>query len=117
MSRAFRPPAKAVFLILGFSDYQELADCSPCFSRVTLAAQVNRIRQFGALPAADRRLLLRAVALVAAARIALWTLPFRWVRLVAGRGRAVSLELAPLHLEHDVERLVWAVRAAARRIP
>jgi len=73
---------------------------------------VKTIRQFWALPANKRRLLLRAVALVAAVRIALWTLPFRWVRLVAGRSRAVSPELSTLHVEH----LAWAVQAAARRI-
>lgn len=74
---------------------------------------MNRIRQFQALPSRKRRLLLRSVALVAAVRIALWTLPFRWVRLVAGRKRTVSPKLATLHVEH----LAWAVQAAARRIP
>ena len=74
---------------------------------------MNCIRQFGALPARKRRLLLRAVALVAAVRITLWTLPFRWVRSVVGRRRAVSPALAKLHVEH----LTWAVQAAARRIP
>lgn len=70
-------------------------------------------RLYTGLPSRKRRLLWRAVALVAAVRIALWTLPFRWVRLVAGRKRAVSPELAMLHVEH----LAWAVQAAARRIP
>ncbi len=74
---------------------------------------MNRIRQFGALSARKRRLLLRAVALVAAVRIALWTLPFRWVRLVAGRRPAVTPDLATFHVEH----LAWAVQAAGRRIP
>ena len=74
---------------------------------------MNRIRQFGTLPARKRRLLLRAIALVAVVRIALWTLPFRWVRLVVGRKRAVSPELATIRVEH----LAWAVQAAARRIP
>jgi len=74
---------------------------------------VNRIRQFGTLPARKRRLLLRAIALVAVVRIALWTLPFRWVRLVVGRKRAVSPELATIRVEH----LAWAVQAAAPRIP
>ena len=74
---------------------------------------MNRIRQFGALPARKRRLLLRAVALVAVVRLALWTLPFRWVRSIAGRKRAVSLKLAGF----DVKHVTWAVRAAAQRIP
>ncbi len=83
------------------------------FGRDTLTAQVKRLRQFVELPARERRLLLRAVALVAAVRIALWTLPFRWVRLVVGASRAVSPELAGMR----VSRLAWAVQAAARRIP
>ena len=71
------------------------------------------IRQFRALPGCERKLLLRAVLLVAAARIALWTLPFRWVRSVVGRRRPVAPELAAIR----VSRLSWAVQAAARRIP
>ena len=75
--------------------------------------KVKRIRQFVELPGRDRRLLLRAVALVAAVRLALWTLPFRWVRWVVDSKRSVSKELAAMR----VPRLAWAVQAAARRIP
>ena len=71
------------------------------------------IRQFVELPVPERKLLLLSVLLVAAVRVALWTLPFRWVRLVVGKRRAVSPELAAIR----VGRLVWAVRAAARRVP
>ena len=74
---------------------------------------MNRIQQVWALPAYRRRLLLRAVVLVAVVRMALWTLPFRWVRLVAGRRRVLSPELATLPPKH----LSWAVQAAAGRIP
>jgi len=71
------------------------------------------LRLYAELPSRKRWLLPRAVTLVAAVRIALWTLPFRWVRLVVGRKRAVSPELATIRVEH----LAWAVQAAARRIP
>ena len=71
------------------------------------------MRQFAELPARERKLLLRSVLLVAAVRIALWTLPFRWVRLVVGERRAVSPGLTAI----PVKRLTWAVQAAARRIP
>ena len=74
---------------------------------------MKRVRQFVEVPARERRLRLRAVALVAAVRVALWTLPFRWVRFVFCANRAISPELAGMR----VSRLAWAVQAAARRIP
>ena len=74
---------------------------------------MKRTRQFVELPVPERKLLLHSVLLVAAVRIALWTLPFRWVRLVVGGRRGVSPELAVIR----VRRLSWAVQAAARRIP
>ena len=86
--------------------------CPRMLPRDTLGA-MRWLRLYTELPLPKRRLLLRAVALVAAVRIALWTLPFRWVRLVGGRRRAVSTELSTVPVEH----LAWAVQAAGRRIP
>jgi hypothetical protein len=74
---------------------------------------VHRVRQFAELTAPERRLLLRGLALVAAVRMALWTLPFRWVLLVVGARRVVLPELAMVR----VGRLAWAVQAAALRTP
>ena len=71
------------------------------------------IRRFSTLPADERWLLLRAAVLVAAVRIALSTLPFRWLRRLAGVGLAISPRLAGM----PVPRLSRAVQAAARRIP
>lgn len=71
------------------------------------------IRRFSKLPADERWLLLRAAVLVAAARIALSILPFRWLRGLTGVKLAISPRLAGM----PVQRLSWAVQAAARRIP
>jgi len=53
------------------------------------------------------------MALVAAARVALWTLPFRWVRRLIDSRQMISPQLAAV----PVNRLSWAVKVAARRIP
>ena len=59
-------------------------------------------------------MVLRTFPLVAAIRIALWFLPIRRVRRLIG-----ACEHLPLAIpcETPVSRLVWAVRAASRRIP
>jgi hypothetical protein len=72
-------------------------------------------RTFGALAASERAVLLRALATVITVRAALWLLPSPTIvrsvsRLAAGpeprRARDVPLD-----------RLVWAIQAAARRVP
>jgi hypothetical protein len=61
----------------------------------------------------ERRLLLRVVLVVAFVRAALWLAPFVRLReYLARRAR-----LRPVGQELDTARLVWAVRAAAARIP
>jgi len=73
------------------------------------------LRRFRALPAADRRALARALATVAAIRLALWMLPFRVIRPAIGRitrrprGAGADGE--------DARRIAWAVMAAAARVP
>jgi hypothetical protein len=75
---------------------------------------VNPIRQFTELPAVERKLLLRAFAMVAALRLVLWFIPFRFARRLLSRRRTtVSRALAAI----PVKRLSWAVQAAAKRIP
>jgi hypothetical protein len=74
---------------------------------------LRRIRQFAALPTEERWLLLRAAVLVAAVRLALWRLPFHFVRQYFAAPRRISPGLAGIR----VKRLAWAVQAAARRIP
>jgi hypothetical protein len=53
---------------------------------------------------------MRALVLVAAFRLALWTLPARRVLAAAPRRRRAYAGVSP-------ERMAWLVRAAARRVP
>ena len=72
------------------------------------------LRTFIWLPRDERGLVLRTLLLVAAIRVALWVLPFQPLQRIIG-----SWERLPLSIPTDmpVGRLVWAVRAASRRIP
>ena len=72
------------------------------------------LRTFLHLPAAERRLIARAALLVAAIRIALWTVP---LRRVAHMLRVIDGWNLALPGDFPVSRLEWAVRAASRRIP
>jgi hypothetical protein len=70
------------------------------------------MRMYGALPPAERRLVIEALSLIAAVRLGLCLLPYPVFRRLLERvrprrpGRTMP-----------VERLVWSVEAAARRIP
>jgi len=65
------------------------------------------LKRFAELTAADRFLLLRAFAVVAAARLGLWTMP-----IVCTRGALIKI--AAVGGGRSVKHLVWAVRAASR---
>jgi hypothetical protein len=67
------------------------------------------LQQFRNLPRGDRSLLLYALALVIALRIALWILPFRWI--------CRAVQTSPVHVNGSSGRFAWAVQAAARRVP
>jgi hypothetical protein len=70
------------------------------------------LRRFLGLPAGDQLLLARAALYVLAARLALWTLPYRRARALADRvGHPTGRTLTP------PARTAWAVEAAAARIP
>jgi hypothetical protein len=75
---------------------------------------MRRLARFVKLPAAERTLFLHALLLVGIIRLGLWLLPSRKsLEVVSGmcrhaRGDAVG---------HSVDRLAWAVRAAARYVP
>ena len=62
----------------------------------------------------ERGLALRTLVLVAAIRLALLVLPFRHLQRSIGVGARLPLSLAS---DLPVSRLVWAVRAASRRLP
>lgn len=68
----------------------------------------------GRLRADERGLALRALLLVTTIRIALWVLPLKRLRRLTGDWKNVPLAVP---CEMPVSRLVWAVRAASRRVP
>jgi hypothetical protein len=70
----------------------------------------KRLRRFGELSCSERLLLLRALLVVAVARVALWVCPLATSRRVvatAARGRKT----------HAVEQLAWAVTVVSRYVP
>ena len=71
---------------------------------------IHPIARFQRLPAGRRELLLQATLLLAVASAAVALLPFR---------RAVRVGAVPLtsHQGRPVEDCVWAIEAAARRLP
>ncbi|HZS33220.1 MAG TPA: lasso peptide biosynthesis B2 protein [Methylomirabilota bacterium] len=73
---------------------------------------MGRLRKFLHLPAAERRLLLAAVWLLALVRVALWAMPFRQLYgRVQARARPGARPTMP------AERVIWAVTAADRFVP
>jgi hypothetical protein len=70
------------------------------------------LRSYARLSRAERRLAVRAFALVVGFRVALWTLPARRVLAAAPRPRT-----RPAHAGVSPDRMAWLVRAGARRIP
>ena len=72
------------------------------------------LRTFARLQPAERGLGLRTLLLVAAIRIALWVLPFQRLQRVISSWQWVPLSVP---INTPVATLVWAVRAASRRVP
>jgi hypothetical protein len=72
--------------------------------------------RFARLSTAERSLLPRLVLLVALTRVALWLLPFSWVRGLF-RQRALATAFRPNLVRLPTERLAWAVQTASRPIP
>jgi Transglutaminase-like superfamily len=74
------------------------------------------LRSFLHLSSAKRRLILQAVPLVAAVRVALWIVPFRmWRRSFARACRSLT-PLGSRRL-HRREHVAWAVQQASRIVP
>ena len=73
-------------------------------------------RRFMAAAPADRHLLMGAVSLLAATRVALWLLPFRTVQRLLGcvaQGAPVSC----VGEASSADRIAWAVSVAGRYLP
>jgi Transglutaminase-like superfamily len=74
---------------------------------------VENIPQLLDLRRGECGLLVRAVVMVTIVRVALWTVPFRWLRKLAGARQPVAAKLEVI----PVKRLACAVQAASRHIP
>jgi hypothetical protein len=74
------------------------------------------IARYKELSAGERRLFVRALILVLAVRVALWTLPFRIIRTWVDRLRKPAGPWRDLERRH-IRQVAWAVEAASRRVP
>lgn len=77
---------------------------------------MGRLRRFLCLPAAERRLLIKAALLLAVIRLGVRLLPFRILRRLLTR--VANTPLGPRQADHhSAERIAWAVEAASRHTP
>src|SRR5437762_13155535 len=76
---------------------------------------MHRLRKFSRLGGAERRLVLRALAIVVIVRTALWVLPFRWLRdwIVKRAAEEPSSDDA----REQIDRIAWAVASASKVVP
>lgn len=78
---------------------------------------MQRLRKFWRLSTGDRWFLAEAALLTAVARMAILTLPFRWIAPWLGR-HAESTSEASAAVDGQVRhRVGWAVQAASRHLP
>jgi hypothetical protein len=75
---------------------------------------VAPLRELFRLSRNRRRLLLEAWSLVVLSRLSLWTLPKRTVKRALSASAPTPVSEAP---QESIEQLMWAVNAAARRVP
>lgn len=77
---------------------------------------MEHLRRFLRLPAAERRLLIKAALLLESIKLGMRLLPFRTLRRLLDR--AAARPLGPQRASHSsVERVVWSVEAASRHTP
>jgi len=77
---------------------------------------MDHLRKFCRLPAAERFFLVRAIALLAAVRIALWVLPFKMLQQISAKV-ARTCSASQKRSEFSKERGVWAIQVASRYVP
>lgn len=77
---------------------------------------MTRLHKFLRLAAPERHLVLHALIVVAAVRLALWVLPFRWLRGFIERSLHGSSR--PAGAGHrSVNGITWAVETTSRLVP
>lgn len=79
----------------------------------------RRLATFLSVPPSDRRLLMRAAAAVATARVMVKLMPLRTARnvIVRSQGRQRATSSSGAREQPAAERIIWAVEAAGRAIP
>jgi hypothetical protein len=76
-----------------------------------------RFRKFLRRSWAERLLLLEAALLVSLARLAVHTVPFRWLIRLAGKPQTETPSVADPQHTVQVQRVGWAVHAVVRHLP
>lgn len=78
---------------------------------------IRALKTLGALPASDWRVLLSALVVVVAFRVALWVFPYRFIRKMMVR--SMSRATPPAETQRVLvrrKRILWAVHAVSRRL-
>jgi hypothetical protein len=73
----------------------------------------RKLRTLRSLAASERSFALATILLMAFTRLALWTLPFRWIKRFVETRQPGRFATAP----YTEQRVVWAVRLASRYVP
>ncbi len=77
---------------------------------------MKRPLRFVRLPAAERRLLVKAALLFSAIRLGLWLLPFETVRRLLAKVAEAPTGFRETD-RSSADRIIWAVEAASRHLP
>jgi Transglutaminase-like superfamily len=78
--------------------------------------QMKLLGKFFKLPAADKRLLMKAMLLVWVVRLGLWLLPFRVMREVLAKSGREQFAF-PVGESGVADRIAWAVSVTSRYVP
>jgi hypothetical protein len=78
---------------------------------------MSRLRRFYQLAPLDRRLLIQALFLVVAIRLALWLLPFPTIRRLVTRFARPCTPRPFNKGDQDSSKLAWAVKTVSRYVP
>jgi hypothetical protein len=111
-ARRYREPNQATCSVKRDAHQVQFANLVRQFG-ASAALIIDKIRALRRLAPADRKLAFAALALLAAVRIALWTLSFERVT----RFVKISSVPRPVHRDSTPRQVAWAVRLASRYLP
>ena len=78
---------------------------------------MNRLGKFWGLPRGDRTLLIEAGLWLGVARLAIWFLPFRWLKRGWGESWTPPAGTTGITSPELLDRISWAVATASRYLP